>query len=75
MSITIQRPEDRFVTDIGWLDSKHSFNFGPHWSPDHQGHGLLLVNNDDVVAPAPTASCTPVSPSGCRPGGASVTAR
>lgn len=52
MSITIQRPEDRFVTDIGWLDSKHSFNFGPHWSPDHQGHGLLLVNNDDVVAPA-----------------------
>ena len=52
MTITIQRPEDRFVTDIGWLDSKHSFNFGPHWHPDHQGHGLLLVNNDDVVAPA-----------------------
>lgn len=52
MNITIQQPEDRFVTDIGWLDSKHSFNFGPHWSPDHQGHGLLLVNNDDVVAPA-----------------------
>jgi quercetin 2,3-dioxygenase len=48
---TIQRAADRFVTDIGWLDSKHSFNFGPHYSPAHAGHGLLVVNNDDVVAP------------------------
>lgn len=50
MTIDIQRSDQRFITDIGWLDSKHSFNFGEHWSPDHQGHGLLLVNNDDVVA-------------------------
>jgi redox-sensitive bicupin YhaK (pirin superfamily) len=50
-TITVQRADQRFVTDVGWLDSKHSFNFGPHWSPEHQGHGLLLVNNDDVVAP------------------------
>ena len=50
-TITVQRAADRFVTNVGWLDSKHSFNFGPHWSPAHQGHGLLLVNNDDVVAP------------------------
>ncbi|MFN8020887.1 MAG: pirin family protein [Acidimicrobiales bacterium] len=50
-TIQVQRAADRFVTDAGWLDSKHSFNFGPHWSPQHQGHGLLLVNNDDVVAP------------------------
>jgi quercetin 2,3-dioxygenase len=49
-SLTIQRANDRFLTDVGWLDSKHSFNFGPHWSPEHQGHGLLLVNNDDIVA-------------------------
>ena len=52
MSITIQKPQDRFVTDIGWLDSKHSFNFGDHYSPANRGHGLLLVNNDDIVAPA-----------------------
>ncbi len=52
MSITIQNPQDRFVTDIGWLDSKHSFNFGQHYSPTNRGHGLLLVNNDDIVAPA-----------------------
>ncbi len=48
-TIDIQRAADRFTTDIGWLDSKHSFNFGDHWSPRHQGHGLLLVNNDDIV--------------------------
>jgi redox-sensitive bicupin YhaK (pirin superfamily) len=48
---TVQRADQRFLTDVGWLDSKHSFNFGNHWSPQHQGHGLLLVNNDDTVAP------------------------
>ena len=52
MTITIQRPEDRFVTNVGWLDSKHSFNFGEHYSAANAGHGLLLVNNDDIVAPA-----------------------
>lgn len=51
-TITIQRADDRFTTDIGWLDSKHSFNFGQHWAPEHNGFGLLLVNNDDIVAPA-----------------------
>ena len=51
MSITIQRAAERFHTDLGWLDSHHNFNFGGHYHPDHNGHGLLLVNNDDVVAP------------------------
>jgi quercetin 2,3-dioxygenase len=50
-TITVQRAADRFFTAAGWLHSHHSFNFGPHYSPAHQGHGLLLVNNDDVVAP------------------------
>jgi len=50
-TITVHRAGTRFFTDAGWLQSHHSFNFGPHYSPDHQGHGLLLVNNDDVVAP------------------------
>jgi quercetin 2,3-dioxygenase len=48
--VAIHRAADRFVTAIDWLDSKHSFNFGHHYSPQHQGHGLLLVNNDDRVA-------------------------
>jgi len=51
MTVTIQKPEDRFVTNIGWLDSKHSMNFGEHYDRDHSEFGLLLVNNDDIVAP------------------------
>jgi quercetin 2,3-dioxygenase len=43
--------EQRFDTNIGWLKSKHSFSFGGHYDPSNTGHGLLLVNNDDIVAP------------------------
>ena len=42
----------RVHTDIGWLDSWHSFSFGEHYDPDNTGHGLLIVSNDDRVAPA-----------------------
>jgi quercetin 2,3-dioxygenase len=48
-STTLQRADERFHTKLDWLDSKHNFNFGPHYSPEHSGFGLLLVNNDDVV--------------------------
>lgn len=41
----------RFHTALGWLDSWHSFSFGYHHDPANTGHGLLLVNNDDTVAP------------------------
>jgi redox-sensitive bicupin YhaK (pirin superfamily) len=47
--IDIRRADDRFKTKIGWLDSKHSFSFSRHWDPDNTHHGLLLVNNDDIV--------------------------
>ena len=47
----VQRAADRFLTDAGWLHSRHNFSFGHHYHPAHQGFGLLLVNNDDVVAP------------------------
>jgi len=49
--IDIRRADARFMTDIGWLDSKHSFSFSRHWDPDNTHHGLLLVNNDDIVTP------------------------
>ena len=42
---------DRAVTTTSWLQSRHSFSFGDHYDPDNIGHGLLLVNNDDIVAP------------------------
>jgi redox-sensitive bicupin YhaK (pirin superfamily) len=49
--VDIRRADERFATDIGWLDSKHSFSFGHHYDAGNTHHGLLLVNNDDVVAP------------------------
>ena len=48
-TLDIKRADDRFHTRIPWLDSHHSFSFGHHHDPDNVGHGLLLVNNDDVV--------------------------
>jgi redox-sensitive bicupin YhaK (pirin superfamily) len=51
LSVDIRRADERFKTRISWLDSKHSFSFGHHWELDNTHHGLLLVNNDDIVTP------------------------
>ncbi|MEM7625239.1 MAG: pirin family protein [Planctomycetota bacterium] len=46
------RPADeRGVTRIGWLDSKHSFSFGGYHDPRKMGYHGLRVLNDDRVAP------------------------
>lgn len=50
-AVDVRRASERPRTRISWLDSHHSFSFGPHWDPDNTHHGLLLVNNDDVVLP------------------------
>ena len=50
-NVDIRRADDRFKTRVGWLDSKHSFSFSSHYDPANTHHGLLLVNNDDTVAP------------------------
>lgn len=47
----IRRAADRAVTTTPWLTSRHSFSFGDHYDPDNTHYGLLLVNNDDIVAP------------------------
>jgi redox-sensitive bicupin YhaK (pirin superfamily) len=49
-TIDIRRADQRFMSNFGWLDSKHSFSFGRHYDQANTHHGLLLVNNDDVVA-------------------------
>lgn len=49
--IDVHRGGDRLKTRISWLDSKHSFSFGAHYDPENTHHGLLLVNNDDIVLP------------------------
>lgn len=51
-TVDVRRARDRAVTKTPWLNSRHSFSFGDHYDPDNTHHGLLLVNNDDVVAPA-----------------------
>src|SRR4051794_28029147 len=47
----VRHAGERFVTDVGWLDSKHSFSFGQHYDVRNTHFGLLVVSNDDVVAP------------------------
>ncbi|WP_214323188.1 pirin family protein [Nonomuraea sediminis] len=50
-TIDIRRRDERFTTRLPWLDSSHSFSFGHHHDPANTHHGVLLVNNDDVVSP------------------------
>ncbi|MBS9533243.1 pirin family protein [Mycobacterium sp. M1] len=47
----VRAAADRAVSRTSWLESRHSFSFGDYYDPDNTHHGLLLVNNDDVVAP------------------------
>jgi hypothetical protein len=51
MSVEIHRADDRFRTQSDWLDSRHSFSFGPYYDPANVGFGLLMAHNDEVVAP------------------------
>ncbi|HEY3560538.1 MAG TPA: pirin family protein [Kribbella sp.] len=47
----IHRAGDRFRTQEDWLESWHSFSFGPYYDPLNVGFGFLLAHNDEVVAP------------------------
>ncbi|WP_213575798.1 pirin-like bicupin family protein [Rhodococcus sp. USK13] len=49
--LDVRRADDRFKTQAGWLDSKHSFSFSRHYDPANTHHGVLMVNNDDIVVP------------------------
>jgi len=51
-NIEIRRAADRGRTQIGWLDSAHSFSFGQYFDPARVGYRSLRVINDDRVAPA-----------------------
>jgi redox-sensitive bicupin YhaK (pirin superfamily) len=49
--VEIHRADDRFRTANEWLNSRHSFSFGPHYDPANVGFGFLLAHNDETVAP------------------------
>jgi len=48
--ITIRPAAERGRTDIGWLDSWHTFSFGDYHDSDHQAFRSLRVINDDRIA-------------------------
>jgi quercetin 2,3-dioxygenase len=50
--VEIRRAADRAVTTTPWLTSRHSFSFGDHYDPDNTHCGVLMVSNDDIVAPS-----------------------
>ncbi|HUJ27697.1 MAG TPA: pirin family protein [Myxococcales bacterium] len=50
--IKLRKASDRFHTQIGWLDSWHTFSFGEHFDPRQVGFSALRVINDDTVQPA-----------------------
>jgi redox-sensitive bicupin YhaK (pirin superfamily) len=51
MKTQITRSNQRMHTEMGWLDSWHSFSFGGHLDPERMNFGPLRVVNDDTVAP------------------------
>jgi redox-sensitive bicupin YhaK (pirin superfamily) len=50
--VDVRRAQSRFHTTTDWLDSWHSFSYGPHYDPTNTHFGFLLASNDDVVQPA-----------------------
>ena len=48
-SVVIQRSGDRAHLEYGWLDARHSFPVAGNFDLAANAHGLLLVNNEDVV--------------------------
>ena len=39
--ITLRKATDRFHSQIGWLDSWHTFSFADHYDPSFLGFGAL----------------------------------
>ena len=48
--IEVRRAGDRVVTRTDWLDSRHSFSYGPRYDPANTHFGLLLACNEDRLA-------------------------
>jgi len=49
--LDVRRGEERGHTQMGWLDSRHTFSFGGYEDSKHMGFRALRVLNDDRVEP------------------------
>lgn len=49
--LTYRPADERGLTDIGWLHSRHSFSFGQYRDERNMGYSVLRVINDDIIAP------------------------
>jgi len=47
--LNVRRSAERGRTNLGWLDSRHTFSFGGYHDTGHMGFRTLRVINDDRV--------------------------
>ncbi|MGI8666985.1 MAG: pirin family protein [Jatrophihabitans sp.] len=52
-SYEIRPAAGRAVTRTDWVESWHSFSFGPHYEPGNTSFGALLAHNQDLLQPGP----------------------
>lgn len=50
--LELRHARDRGRSNVGWLDSWHTFSFADYYDPAHMGFRTLRVINDDRVNPS-----------------------